>query len=205
MFKTLFKTLLWTAAAAPVSLTVDQQCVLDWLNNKVVPFARDSGKRQPMALITGPPGAGKSFAVKVFKKEQQAANRSVPATAYTRIATILAEGVDMVCGLVGMGWADNSQNGTLPPLSAVALEPFCERVGLSTILALIIDEISTVPGRLIEALSQRFQQATGDASRPFGGIPVIFVGDFNQLPPVGSVTVIRALLQSEKRKADRAK
>lgn len=191
-----------SAHATPVTLTNDQQCVLDWLHRKVVSFDRKSGKRQPMALITGPPGAGKSFAVKVFKKEQEAANRSVPATAYTGIATILANGIDTVCGLVGMGWGDS--NVALPPLGAVALELFREKVGLSTILALVIDEVSTVPGRLIEALSQRFQQATGDASRPFGGIPVIFVGDFNQLPPVGNITVIRALLQSEKRKADRA-
>lgn len=48
---------------------------------------------------------------------------------------------------------------------------------------LIIDEISMLPGHIFEYLHFHFQQIRQDV-RPFGGIQVIVVGDFLQLPPV---------------------
>lgn len=48
---------------------------------------------------------------------------------------------------------------------------------------LVIDEISMLPGRVLDYLNFHFQQIRGD-SRPFGGIQIIAVGDFLQLPPV---------------------
>jgi len=48
---------------------------------------------------------------------------------------------------------------------------------------LVIDEISMLPGRILDYLDFHFRQIRGD-SRPFGGIQLIVVGDFLQLPPV---------------------
>lgn len=48
---------------------------------------------------------------------------------------------------------------------------------------LVIDEISMLPGRILEYLDYHFKQIRQDV-RPFGGIQIIVCGDFLQLPPV---------------------
>ena len=48
---------------------------------------------------------------------------------------------------------------------------------------LIIDEISMLPGKTLNFLDFWFRKVRGQ-NLPFGGIQVIFVGDFLQLPPV---------------------
>jgi ATP-dependent exoDNAse (exonuclease V) alpha subunit len=48
---------------------------------------------------------------------------------------------------------------------------------------LVIDEISMLPGRVLDYLDFHFRQIRG-SSAPFGGIQIIAVGDFLQLPPV---------------------
>jgi ATP-dependent exoDNAse (exonuclease V) alpha subunit len=48
---------------------------------------------------------------------------------------------------------------------------------------LVIDEISMVRADVIDAVDARLRQVRGD-KRPFGGVQVVMVGDFLQLPPV---------------------
>lgn len=49
---------------------------------------------------------------------------------------------------------------------------------------LVIDEISMLPGRILDYLDFHFRKCRGDVPLPFGGIQMIAVGDFLQLPPV---------------------
>lgn len=49
---------------------------------------------------------------------------------------------------------------------------------------LFIDEVSMIGCKLLHRISEALIQAKGNTS-PFGGINVIFSGDFAQLPPVG--------------------
>lgn len=49
--------------------------------------------------------------------------------------------------------------------------------------AIVIDEISMLPGRVLDYLDYHFRQIRGD-KRPFGGVQIVAVGDFLQLPPV---------------------
>jgi ATP-dependent DNA helicase PIF1 len=51
--------------------------------------------------------------------------------------------------------------------------------------ALIIDEVSMVPPDVVDCVSNTLKKVRGDA-RPFGGVPVVFVSDLLQLPPVVS-------------------
>jgi len=48
---------------------------------------------------------------------------------------------------------------------------------------LVIDEISMVRADVIDAIDARLRQVRGD-KRPFGGVQIVMVGDFLQLPPV---------------------
>ncbi len=58
------------------------------------------------------------------------------------------------------------------------------------VVYLIIDEISMVGATLLSAICSRLQHAKGQSQvaedRPFGGVSVIFLGDFGQLRPVSS-------------------
>ncbi|KAJ1528959.1 hypothetical protein ONE63_007327 [Megalurothrips usitatus] len=54
---------------------------------------------------------------------------------------------------------------------------------LKQLKLLIIDEISMVSAQLFQIVNNRLQEIF-ENSKPFGGISVIVMGDFNQLPPV---------------------
>ena len=58
------------------------------------------------------------------------------------------------------------------------------RAILSNAEILIIDEISMVSKELFAYVHWRFQQIKGN-KKPFGGMSVLAVGDFYQLPPLG--------------------
>ena len=55
---------------------------------------------------------------------------------------------------------------------------------------LIIDEVSMVSAQQMSYIDIRLREVFGQARTPFGGVSVITVGDFYQLPPVtkGRVT-----------------
>ena len=52
----------------------------------------------------------------------------------------------------------------------------------------ILDEVSMTDGLLVEALDAVGRFWHPETDRPFGGIGMVFVGDFQQLPPVNSGT-----------------
>jgi ATP-dependent DNA helicase PIF1 len=48
----------------------------------------------------------------------------------------------------------------------------------------VIDEISMLPGRVLDYLDFHLRKVRGVMGRPFGGVQIVAVGDFLQLPPV---------------------
>ena len=54
---------------------------------------------------------------------------------------------------------------------------------------LVIDEIRTVGSHQMAAVSERLRRCTGLAPS-FGGVGVVFSGDFAQLPPIGKRSLI---------------
>lgn len=53
---------------------------------------------------------------------------------------------------------------------------------------LAIDEISMLHKETLDSLNNAFKEITGNRNKPFGGIQMIFIGDFFQLPPVPQKT-----------------
>lgn len=49
---------------------------------------------------------------------------------------------------------------------------------------LLIDEVSMIPGRLLDYLDWHLRRVRGVQDAPFGGVQVVSIGDFLQLPPV---------------------
>ena len=52
---------------------------------------------------------------------------------------------------------------------------------------LVIDEVSMLSGELLDRLDEllrRLKRRAGEPARPFGGIQLVLLGDFHQLPPI---------------------
>ena len=60
------------------------------------------------------------------------------------------------------------------------------RIDTSTLICMIIDEISYVSPNLLAQVDNRLRQLMACPEMPFGGIAIILMGDFYQLPPVNA-------------------
>ena len=58
------------------------------------------------------------------------------------------------------------------------------RAQLWHLKVIIIDEVSMVGATMLAKINQRLKEIFG-SDQVFGGISILFVGDFNQIPPVG--------------------
>lgn len=67
-----------------------------------------------------------------------------------------------------------------------AIKNYKARKAIKGIRLLIIDEVSMMSQKIFEIVDEICCEIRGNYTRPFGGIQVIFTGDFFQLPPVGS-------------------
>nr|XP_022307628.1 uncharacterized protein LOC111113627 [Crassostrea virginica] len=145
--------------------------------------------RNPESLhifITGGAGTGKSHVIKAFHYESS--------RILSKILSV-PDGVSVVLGAFTGTAAFNIGGNTLhhlfslPKFMPLPYEPLREqslsemRVQLGDLQVLIIDEISMVYKRLLYYVHERLVQIK-KCKKPFGGITVIAVGDFYQLPPV---------------------
>lgn len=130
-------------------------------------------------FLTGPGGTGKTHLIRSIYKDAIAIKKSVQVCALTGCAALLLD-----CNAktvhswakIGLGKGTNDEN-LCKIIKFRKTKPW-----LSTKL-LIIDEVSMMSMRLFELLDYLGRKIR-KTDRPFGGIQVIFSGDFYQLPPV---------------------
>lgn len=124
----------------------------------------------PIIFITGGAGTGKSTFVRWALKEFHG---SVLLGAPTGMAAVNVGGKTLhsLC--------------SLPPSWIVKkdIKTFPQRKELLEAKVLIIDEMSMVTANLLDGVSA-FLRVNRRVNKPFGGLPVIMVGDMFQLPPV---------------------
>jgi ATP-dependent DNA helicase PIF1 len=147
-------------------LTTSQENALDVLENET-----------SNVFVTGFAGTGKSFLISKFlqNKDQRT---DYPVLGSTGVAALLLGGRTFH-SFFGLGFANNSMEQTI----ATACANRNVGVRLRKAKAIIIDEISMISGNLLtaaEAIARHFLQS----GEPWGGLRVIVVGDFAQLPPV---------------------
>ncbi|XP_060756276.1 uncharacterized protein LOC132867382 [Neoarius graeffei] len=142
-------------------------------------------------FLTGGAGCGKSHVIKCVHQEatrilrelprfRDHADMSQPAvllTAFTGTAAFNIAGVTLHSVL-------KLPRSLKPPYQGLGNALDEVRAALSNAEILIIDEISMVSKELFAYVNWRFQQIRGN-KKPFGGISVLAVGDFYQLPPPG--------------------
>lgn len=135
-------------------------------------------KKDGNIFLTGQPGTGKTYTTNQYISWCLDNGKIPTVTASTGIAAVHVGGTTL------HSWAgvrdDNSL--TAEDMDDILDNPYTrDRICKTEIL--IIDEISMVSAKLLNVVSKLAMIARGNMT-PFGGIKVIAVGDFFQLPPV---------------------
>jgi hypothetical protein len=130
------------------------------------------------AFLTGAAGAGKSYVLRAFVKYLKEHGVPYAVTASTGIAATHINGTTI------HSW---SGIGIKERLTAYELEALEEKQPLykkwTTTQVLIIDEVSMLHATFLETLDSVAKHMRRN-DEPFGGLQVVFTGDFFQLPPV---------------------
>jgi ATP-dependent DNA helicase PIF1 len=129
-------------------------------------------------FLTGQPGSGKTHTVNRYIQALQRKGVEVAYTASTGIAATHGHGVT-IHAWSGIGVRDALSRRDLDTLSAN--KRLAGRIEKTSVL--IIDEISMLPARALSLVDSVCRHIRGTPA-PFGGMQVVLVGDFFQLPPV---------------------
>jgi ATP-dependent DNA helicase PIF1 len=151
---------------AKVDLTLCQEKALVMLNGADNVF------------LTGVAGSGKSFLIQHFLKGKNP--KSNPIVASTGAAAVLVHGVTFH-SFFSLGIMEGGLEKTIER----ALKDKRLKKRLRATNVLVIDEISMISGKALQA-AENISRLVREKQIPWGGVKVIAVGDFGQLPPVNS-------------------
>ena len=135
-------------------------------------------KNKQNLFLSGSAGTGKSFTIKKIVEYLENHNINYGLTALTGCAASLINGQTIHSYLL-LG-IDKTLKDIYNDLSKKYIAKLKSLRSLNT---LIIDEVSMMSNELIELIDELFKMIKSNVL-PFGGIQVILVGDFHQLPPI---------------------
>ena len=130
-------------------------------------------KSKENVFLTGAAGSGKSFLMRHYLRDQD-----VPTLASTGAAAILVGGRTFH-SFFGLGIMEGGVLATVD--RALKNKPILKR--LREAKEVVIDEVSMISGPTLRAAEMIMRKVRGNTS-PWGGLRVVVVGDFAQLPPV---------------------
>lgn len=173
--------------------------------NSIIPFAQPNivGSNQEDVLnylkdfpqgitfVHGKAGCGKTFIINKLVSEVKGCQVLTP----TNMAASLYRGARTIHSFF-WGALDDLEEGYQDPQNLERKELTRTSAELSGVRMLIIDEISMVRSDLFEMMNQSCQKVRR-SSLPFGGIPLVVVGDMFQLPPIVSDEEVLKYLKRE--------
>ncbi|MEZ4200715.1 MAG: AAA family ATPase [Candidatus Paceibacterota bacterium] len=129
-------------------------------------------------FLTGEPGAGKTYVINQYIAWLQAAKVPAAVTTSTGIAATHIGGTT-IHSWSGIGVKDELSHYDLDAIAGK--EKVSKRIKKAKVL--VIDEVSMLDGKVVDMVDHvcKMVRQSTDA---FGGLQVVFVGDFYQLPPV---------------------
>jgi hypothetical protein len=139
--------------------------------------------RQLVMFLAGSGGTGKSRVIQCFKDFARRWH-SIASTvigASSGVAAMLIGGCTLHSAL-GIGIRREPPKPTQQQIDA-----------WSEVGVLFIDEFSMVTSHMLDLIDTRLRQLKGQPDKLYGGVYLIFCGDFYQLPPVGSGTIYSKL------------
>ena len=152
-----------------IEFTPSQQKAIDKYNNKENIF------------ITGPGGSGKSAVIRKIVEDADKTGVRYQVCGLTGCASVLLKcGAKTLHSWSGIGLG----KGAIEIISHKVAANKYKRNNWRNIDLLIIDEVSMMSEHLIELLNMTAKKCRKN-NRLFGGLQVIFSGDFYQLAPVG--------------------
>jgi len=159
--------------------------ITETMNEQLSPeqnYAFEKFKRNENLFITGPGGTGKTKLIQYLVDYAKTIKRRIQVCALTGCAAVLL----------------NCNARTIHSWSGIRLAKGDPQKIIESVIknkrsaklwrsvdVLIVDEISMMSKKIFELLNE-IGKATRRISAPFGGIQLIFTGDFFQLPPVGN-------------------
>lgn len=134
-------------------------------------------------FITGPGGSGKTYAIKKIYEDAIGKGKIISVTALTGVAAILLDcNATTLHAWAGIGLCNKTDDKIINKI----LRSKFYRDNWENAEILIIDEISMMACRIFELLD-KIGKKIKQNQKPFGGIQIIFSGDFFQLPPVKEI------------------
>lgn len=133
-------------------------------------------------FLTGPGGTGKSFLIQRIVEELTERKKKVAVTALTGCAALLlGKDAKTIHSWAGIGLG-RDKAATI----VAAMKKYRHKVQRRWLLTntIIIDEVSMMTPEILELLDTVGKLVRRDERKPFGGLQIILVGDFFQLPPV---------------------
>ena len=132
-------------------------------------------------FITGPGGTGKSFLIKKIVSHAEENHKNIKVCALTGCAAILLECKATTLHMFsGIGLANKKNSDIIEELFTTKRHKLKNWRNLEI---LIVDEVSMMSLKillLLDLIAKKFYKK----NKPFGGLQIIFTGDFYQLSPV---------------------
>lgn len=160
--------------------------------NKLQKFAVDQALQGANILLTGQAGTGKSYTLAELINQLGRKKIAYGLAAMTGVAALNIGG-STIHSWAGIGLAE--EGGATLARKVNGNKRARERIIGAKVL--IIDEISMCSKELFEKLDVVFRSVRKKFKVPFGGLQLILVGDFLQLPPVSRTTEKAFCFESE--------
>ena len=133
-------------------------------------------------FVSGPGGTGKSMLIKTIYEDAMSRNKQIQVCALTGCAALLLNcKAKTIHSWSGIGIA----SGPREDIVERVLSNYQKTKNWRAVDILIIDEVSMMSLKIFEILNM-IATSIRNRNKLFGGIQVIFSGDFYQLPPVGN-------------------
>jgi len=146
-------------------------------------YALQKFTKRENLFITGPGGTGKTKLIEYFTNYAKSNAENIQVCALTGCASIL---LSQCNARTIHSWSGiRLAKGPNRQIVQNVLKNRQANSSWKKVKILIIDEVSMLSSKIFELLEEIARTIRKDP-RPFGGIQVVFTGDFYQLPPVGT-------------------
>lgn len=165
-------------------------------NNFTFQELHDYGIESLRLLLNGDPGSGKSYVIDTIVELASVMGLGyVLTTSFNGIAAVNIDG-STLCSTFHL--FDSSEKQSTTKFDEDTLNKIRQKINSDNMCFMILDEVSTIDSKIIALINHQLQQVFGN-DLPFGGVSVLFAGDFNQLGPVQKIFLPKDMMIYAKR------